>query len=138
MAKHISNIQIKYIVGVINIWPQNEKFTWDALCDKVSMGLGKRPSRQSLSSHKAVEDSFRQKKDELKQGENKTIRPANINAAIQRIKRLQAENEVLLKINNGHVEQFSRWEYNAHLRNVSTEDLDSPLPKKYEDKIDRF
>ncbi|PAW34904.1 hypothetical protein CIL06_03930 [Pantoea vagans] len=138
MAKHLSIIQIRYIVGVINRWSENEKLTWDALCDKVSSGIGKRPSRQSLSSHKSVEESFKLKKEQLKHGEDKTIKPANRNAAIQRIKRLEAENKALLKENNGYLEQFHRWQYNAHIRQITLEDLDSPLPKKYGDKFDRF
>lgn len=138
MAKHISIIQIRYIVGVINRWSQNEKLTWDALCDKVSSDIGKRPSRQSLCSHKSIEESFKLKKEQLKHGEDKSIRPANINAAIQRIKRLEAENKALLKENTGYHEQFHRWQYNAHIRQITLEDLNSPLPKKYEDKFDRF
>jgi hypothetical protein len=42
---------MKKIVNVINNWSIDEKLTWDALCDKLVRIIGKRPSRQSLSSH---------------------------------------------------------------------------------------
>lgn len=131
MAKHISNIQIKYILSVIDRWSEKEKLTWDGLCDKVAAGIGKRPTRQSLSSHTIVSECFYEKKDKLKRGDIKITKPANLKVAIQRIKRLEGENKMLSKINDKYLEQFLKWQYNAHIRQVTLEDLNSPLPKKY-------
>lgn len=131
MAKHISNIQIKYILSVIDRWSEKEKLTWDGLCDKVAAGIGKRPTRQSLSSHTIVSECFNEKKDKLKRGDIKITKPANLKVAIQRIKRLEGENKMLSKINDKYLEQFLKWQYNAHIRQVTLEDLNSPLPKKY-------
>ncbi|MCD6802615.1 hypothetical protein LTT82_22930, partial [Escherichia coli] len=79
MAKHITGYDEKNITNVINNWNKDEKLTWDALCDKLVKIIGKRPSRQSLSSHVNISDCFNSKKKTLKFGikEKCSIKPAN-------------------------------------------------------------
>ncbi|EAN0296410.1 hypothetical protein D7X27_14660, partial [Salmonella enterica] len=100
MAKHITGYDEKRITNVINNWNKDEKLTWDALCDKLVKIIGKRPSRQSLSSHVKVSDCFNSKKKILKFGIKETcsIKPANLEIACQRIKRLETENEALIAL----------------------------------------
>lgn len=62
MAKHITGYDEKSITNVINNWNKDEKLTQDALCDKLVKVIGKRPSRQSLSSHVKVSDCFNSKR----------------------------------------------------------------------------
>lgn len=62
MAKHINGYHEKKIVDLINTWPIDNKLTWDILCDKLIGVIGKRPSRQSLSSHVKIAESFNVKK----------------------------------------------------------------------------
>lgn len=131
MAKHITNYQIKSVMDVINRWSEKEKLTWDALCDKLLSVIGKRPTRQSLSSYSLIAECFNNKKEKIKQGEEKIIKPSSMKVAAQRIKRLEAENQSLAVINAKFLEQFIRWQYNAFLKNITPEELDSPLPKKY-------
>lgn len=62
MAKHLSRLDQKNIIDVINVWPHNEKLSWEALCDEVTLLVGKRPTRQSLSSHTLIAEVFNEKK----------------------------------------------------------------------------
>ncbi|HFT3433949.1 TPA: hypothetical protein ACHV5N_001433 [Klebsiella variicola] len=132
MAKHITGYDEKLITNVINTWNKDEKLTWDALCDKLVKIIGKRPSRQSLSSHVKVADCFNSKKQILKSSvtEENVVKPANLKIACQRIKRLETENEALIALNNKYLEQFKIWLYNAHLKQITIDELNHPLPKK--------
>lgn len=132
MAKHITGYDEKHITNVINNWNKDEKLTWDALCDKLVNIIGKRPSRQSLSSHVKVSDCFNSKKKTLKFGIKDTcsIKHANLEIACQRIKRLETENEALIALNNRYLEQFKIWLYNSHLKQITVEELNRPLPVK--------
>lgn len=130
MAKHLSRLDEKNIIHVINIWPHNQKLTWEALCDEVTLIIGKRPTRQSLSNHSLIAEVFNAKKVKIKRGDKEIVKPANLKIAAQRIKRLQAEVESLTKINNKLSEQFVVWQYNALLHQVTREQLERPLSKK--------
>ncbi|WP_213313425.1 hypothetical protein [Citrobacter freundii] len=121
----------KKIVDVINTWSIDEKLTWDALCDRLVRIIGKRPSRQSLSSHVRIAESFSVKKATIKSGAIHTVKPANLKVASQRIRRLEAENEALKALNERYLEQFKVWLYNAHLKQITIEELNNPLPAKY-------
>ncbi|HFO6456105.1 TPA: hypothetical protein ACHKQ3_005294, partial [Escherichia coli] len=109
MAKHINGYHEKKIVDVINTWSIDEKLTWNALCDRLVRVIGKRPSRQSLSSHVRIAESFNVKKTTIKSGVIHTVKPANLKVASQRIKRLEAENEALKALNERYLEQFKVW-----------------------------
>ncbi|EON2890818.1 hypothetical protein ACNDCI_000561 [Escherichia coli] len=131
MAKHINGYHEKKIVDVINTWSIDEKLTWNALCDRLVRVIGKRPSRQSLSCHVRIAESFNVKKTTIKSGVIHTVKPANLKVASQRIKRLEAENEALKALNERYLEQFKVWLYNAHLKQITIEELNNPLPAKY-------
>lgn len=131
MAKHITRYDENKIMDLINTWPKDDKLTWDVLCDKLVKVIHKRPSRQSLSSHARIAECFNLKKANIKSGELHIVKPANFNVACQRIKRLESENESLRAINNKYMEQFKVWLYNAHLKQITIEDLNNPLPKKF-------
>ncbi|WP_243751206.1 hypothetical protein [Paraburkholderia sp. BL10I2N1] len=47
--------------------------------------------------------------------------------ALDRIARLEAENQRLGAENNNLLEQFARWTYNAQTRNLTKEFLNNPL-----------
>ncbi|MCA6955111.1 hypothetical protein, partial [Pectobacterium polaris] len=130
-AKHINGFHEKKIVDLINTWPTDNKLTWDTLCDKLIEVIGKRPSRQSLSSHARIAESFNVKKTIIKTGEVHTVKPANLKVASQRIQRLEAENEALKAMNTLYLERFSVWIYNAHLKKITPEELNNPLPEKF-------
>jgi len=132
MAKHITGYDEKLIMKVINTWNDDEKLTWETLCDELINIIGKRPSRQSLSSHVKIADCFNSKKKLLKSVVTGTsvVKPANLKIACQRIKRLEIENEALIALNNKYLEQFKIWLYNSHLKQITVDELNRPLPKK--------
>ncbi len=45
---------------------------------------------------------------------NPLKKPANLTIAAQRIKNLEAENEILKKQNTRYKEQFTLWQYNSY------------------------
>lgn len=126
MAKHLSPKDIDLIVKLIDGW--EEKLGWEGLCDAVEPLIGSRPTRQTLNSHERIKSAFIHQKSRLKSGFVSTKRPASLSIAEQRIRRLEAENYRLELENARLLEQFMRWQYNAHKHNVSQEKLDEPLP----------
>jgi len=54
--------------------------------------------------------------------------PLELQVALDRIARLEAENLRLAAENNALIEQFAVWGYNAHTRNLTEEFLNKPLP----------
>lgn len=126
MAKHLSTKDLDVIVKLIDGW--EGKLAWEALCDAVEPLIGSRPTRQTLNSHERIKSAFTHQKARLKSGFVSTKRPPSLNIAEQRIRRLEAENFRLERENARLLEQFIRWQYNAHKHNVSQEKLDAPLP----------
>lgn len=126
MAKHLSATDLDLIVKMIDGW--EGKLGWEALCDAIEPLIGSRPTRQTLNSHERIKSAFTHQKNRLKSGFVSTKRPASLNIAEQRIRRLEAENHRLERENERLLERFMRWQYNAHKHNVSAEKLDAPLP----------
>jgi len=126
MAKHLSAKDLDVIVRLIDGW--EGKLAWEALCDAIEPQIGFRPTRQTLNSHERVKSAFTHQKVRLKSGFVSTKRPASLSIAEQRIRRLEAEANRLECENARLLEQFLRWQYNAHKHNVSQEQLDAPMP----------
>jgi hypothetical protein len=131
MAKHITGYDEKIILNLINTWSRDEKLTWNNLCDRLVKVIGKRPTRQSLSSHVRVAECFKAKKNTIKSGEVYTVKPANLKVACQRILRLESENEALKALNVKYLELYEVWLYNAQLKQITIDELSNPLPPKY-------
>ena len=52
-----------------------------------------------------------------------------VQKALERISRLEAENQRLLAENERLNEKFVRWAFNAYVRGMGETDLDRPLPQ---------
>lgn len=126
MAKHLTDMDIEKIVGIID--GCTEKLTWDWLCDNATKAVGKRPTRQSLNTHTRIKSAFKNKKERLKSGAGEIKTPPSLAVAAQRIKRLEEENARLKKENDLLLEQFVVWQYNAHRNGLSEAQLNDPLP----------
>lgn len=125
MAKHLTERDIGLVVGLIDGW--DGKLTWDMLCEAAAKTLESRPTRQTLNSHRRIKAAFSSKKDLLRSGvESK--RPASLDIAGQRIKRLEHENNRLKAENATLIEQFIRWQYNAYKRGITKQVLEAPMP----------
>ncbi|EEY6373217.1 hypothetical protein A6K82_005135, partial [Escherichia coli] len=128
MAKHLTRKDINRIKSTIQAW--NGKLTWDSLCESVKPHIGKKPTRQSLSMHKDIVNAYLLKKEKLKHDENPLKKPANLKIAAQRIKNLEAENEILKKQNTRYKEQFTLWQYNSYKYGLKPHQLNEPLRAK--------
>jgi len=136
LAKHLDKSDIQAIVSMIYGWA-NEKLTWDALCDALVPLVGKRPTRQSLSSHEAISNAFKSKKTGLKVSAPKETLPSSLKIAAARIARLKSENEDLREQVRTLKQQFVVWQYNAYKRGLKEHDLNEPLPKIDRERNDR-
>lgn len=126
MAKHLTSRDIEILVNLIDAW--EGKLGWETLCDAVAPLIGGRPTRQTLSSHHRIKVAFGHKKKQLKTGFVSAKRPASLNIAEQRIKRLEYENDRLKTENASLLERFLKWQYNAYKHGVGQDMLDVSLP----------
>lgn len=127
MAKHLTDQDVDKIVGILDGW--QGKLTWDGLCDAASKQVGKRPTRQSLNSHKKIKQAFTDKKKRLKGDLQEVKTPPSLAIAGQRIKRLEEENARLKKENGRLLEQYVTWQYNAYRHGLTEDKLNMPLPR---------
>jgi len=127
-AKNISDDDIAEIVAILDGW--SGKLSWDLLIAAIERRNGNRYARQSLDKHVRIKDAFVQRKKALAgtDGEARTVSSPELQAALDRIQRLVAENDRLTHENNSLLEQFVRWAYNASHFGVGQEKLNKALP----------
>jgi hypothetical protein len=128
-AKNLDDKTIEAIVAVIDGW--NGKISWESLLETVEKRLQQRYTRQALNNHTRIVEAFRLRKKTL--AETGQVRPRGdkspeLDAALQRLALLEAQNLRLSLENNRLLEQFVRWAHNAYTRGLSKDFLDQPLP----------
>lgn len=128
MAKHLTTMDIKAILNIIH-GNQSNKITWEGVCEAAEHIIGKKPTRQSLYSHESIKEAFKSKKNTLKTKRSGSPRPSNLNAAADRIAKLQSENECLKRKNEDLLEQFVTWQYNSYKYGIQEHQLNEPLPR---------
>jgi hypothetical protein len=127
MAKHLTQRDIDKILSILDGW--ENKLSWDELCDAAVIHVGKRPTRQSLSSNKQIKEAFGDKKKRLKNVSQELKTPSSLTIAAQRIKRLEEQNVRLKNENHRLLEQYVVWQYNAYKYGMDKRKLNEPLPK---------
>lgn len=128
-AKNLSDEDIARIVGILDGW--SGRLTWQSLLDAVERHLFTRYTRQALHKHTRIQQAFEQRKAGLaaKRGHLRKVEAVpEMQIAMDRILRLEAELERVYRENNCLLEQFVRWSYNASLRGLDADYLNSPLP----------
>lgn len=115
-GKNLDDGAVANIVGLIDGW--SGKLTWDLLLAAVERHKHGRYTRQALNNHSRIAEAFRVRKKALaasgtNSGERKTNSSPEVQAALERIARLEAANERLNTENNRLLDQFVRWAYNA-------------------------
>jgi len=128
-AKNLRDEDIERIVEVLDGW--STKLTWELLIDAVEKRLFARYTRQALHKHARIKEAFAQRKAWLAGGgrPRRAAASPELQLALDRIERLTGENERLKAENNRLLEQFVRWAYNAHTRNLDQSFLNRPLPE---------
>lgn len=127
----LSDADIKKIIGVIDGWDPRTKLSWENLVAAVQTHLGRPYSRQALARHDQIKLAFKTRKKHLRDNvsDRGYVRSLDLQKAIERIERLEAENMRLNTENDRLKEQFVRWLKNANDANVPPERLDRPLSK---------
>ncbi|MFC0349855.1 hypothetical protein [Undibacterium danionis] len=129
-AKNLDPELLEVIVGILDGW--FGKLTWDLLIKAIEERTKVLYTRQGLDRHSRIKNAYSLAKARM----NKTLgivpirdlSPTESNALLDRYERLEAENARLKFENDQFFEQFVRWAYNAHLRGLSENYLNSPLP----------
>lgn len=126
--KNLDDSVVATIVEVLDGW--SGRLTWEALIEAVERREGLRYTRQALHRHERIRLAFtvRKKAQSGKDAPPREATSPELQVALDRIARLEAENQRLVAENNALLEQFARWAYNAHTRNMTKEFLDNPLP----------
>ncbi|OAB17458.1 hypothetical protein AQ853_20980 [Burkholderia pseudomallei] len=126
--KNLDDTVVAAIVEVLDGW--SGRLTWEALIEAVERREGLRYTRQALHRHERIRLAFVVRKKALS-GEDAQPQEATspeLQVALDRIARLEAENQRLVAENNALLEQFARWAYNAQTRNLTKDFLNNPLP----------
>jgi hypothetical protein len=126
LAKHLTDKDIERIIGILDGW--KDKLSWEALCDACIPVIGSKPARQTLIKFVRITNAFNACKKRLKEDVPELRAPASMRVAIERIIRLERENERLKRENTELLQQFVVWQYNAHIRGLSNHELNKALP----------
>lgn len=129
-AKNLRDTDVTKIVEALDGW--TGKLTWELLIDAIEKRLFARYTRQALHKHTRVKEAFVHRKNVLaKEGgrPGKFASSPELQLALDRIDRFKGENERLQAENTRLLEQFVRWAYNAHTRNLDEAFLNRPLPE---------
>lgn len=126
--RNLDDTVVATIVEVLDGW--SGRLTWEALIEAVARREGLRYTRQALHRHERIRLAFTVRKKALlgEGAQPKEVASPELQVALERIARLEAENQRLAAENNALLEQFVRWAYNAHTRNLTEDFLDQPLP----------
>ena len=128
-ARNLTDCDVAAIVSILDGW--TDSLTWESLIDAVERRLRVRYTRQALHKHRRIADVFAWRKDALRdhdRNQSPSASSPELKVAIERIARLEAENQRLGAENNRLLEQYARWAYNANIRGVSIDVLSRPLP----------
>lgn len=127
--KNLDDKVVATIVEVLDGW--TGRLSWKTLLDAVERRAGLRYTRQTLHRYERIRLAFAVRKRALLGHMDEPSReamPPELRAALDRVARLEAENQRLAAENNNLLEQFARWAYNAQTRNLTKEFLNYPLP----------
>ncbi len=127
-AKNIGDEDISAIVSILDGW--SGKLGWDLLIAAIERRNGNRYTRQALDKHERIKQAFVLRKQALtgKDGLARKVSSPELQAALDRIQRLAAENARLTRENVLLLEQFVRWAYNSNIAGISLERLNKDLP----------
>lgn len=132
MSKTITDPQLNRIAKMIRDWPQEEAFNWNNICIVSKSILGYAPTRQALSKKPILKNAYLVKKNKLRDAVAKikeVPRPQSMLDAMNKISRLQQENEALRNELGKMAEVAQRFIYNAGIAGISEQTLMKSLPK---------
>ncbi|WP_439668518.1 Transposase [Cupriavidus necator] len=131
-APNLADEHIEAICRILDGW--DGKLTWELLIETIEARQMAQYTRQALSQHGSVKLAFQLAKERLRgqpRSEQKGAQGLNqteAQALLERLRRLEAENERLKAENDGLLQQFVVWAYNASNRGLDKRYLSQPLP----------
>ena len=135
MAKHLTKSDVSAIINIIQGWDDN-KLTWEAVCDSASKIVGKKPTRQSLNSNLLIKEAYDVKKSGLKIHGPRTAAPSSLKVAAARIAKQQSEIDGLKARNSALLEQFVIWQYNTYKYGLKEHQLNESMPRIDRERTD--
>lgn len=127
-SRNLGEQEIQTIVGILDGW--TGPLTWNLLIDAVAAKLHCKYTRQALHKHQHIKIAYEVgKKNRVFPTEPRIHGSIQVQKALERIARLEAENQRLLVENERLNEKFVRWAFNAYVRGMGETDLDRPLPQ---------
>lgn len=128
-APNLTSARVDTVVNLIRAW--QGRLTWPALIKAIASECSATYTRQALFKHDRIRVAYEKQRDAAATTISaKWTRPmsAALQAATDRIYRLERENAELRKREMLLLEQFHRWAYHASSRGLTQEFLDRPLP----------
>lgn len=133
MPKAITHDETVLIANLIRDWPHHIPFKWETICDSVKSILGYVPTRQGLHKKPMLANAYESKKRQLRNAKKKfpqVSQPKSMSDAVERIAKLQDENDLLKLELQKMAEIANRFIYNASIAGLSRDRLMAPLPSK--------
>jgi hypothetical protein len=130
MPKKMTDAVIEQLKEHIDRWsPTDGPLSWEAICALVKLRFGCEYTRQGLHKIEGIRIAYTVRRDALKRLSTKTrMTSTELQRALERIARLEAERDRLRAENRALLEQFIVWTYNASTNGMSDEFLSRPLP----------
>lgn len=129
-ARNIDDRTIIQVVGLLDGWAG--KLSWDLLVDEIEKRLGIHYTRQALDKHARIKLAYQITKQRLSNAPRPQHRKKSYSQelvpTLARLERLAAENARLKAENEHMLEQFVTWAYNAYLKGLTKDYLNTPLP----------
>jgi hypothetical protein len=136
-SRNLDDSLIREIVEILDGW--SDDLSWEGLVKAVEKRLGLSYTRQTLHKHERIRQAFTLRKKTLanKPGAVKKVTDPALQLTLDRLARVEAENERIKKENAELLEQFVRWTYNAGLKGLTLNVLNLPLPAVNRGQSDR-
>lgn len=136
-SKNLDDQLIRQIVEILDGWSDN--LTWEGFVEVIDQRIGQRYTRQTLHKHERIKQAFRLRKAALgrERGKVRKVTDPVLQLTLDRLARIEAENERLKRENATLLEQFVRWTYNAGLKGLTLDLLNQPLPAIHRGQTDR-
>ncbi|MFT6833982.1 MAG: hypothetical protein ACJA0H_000008 [Francisellaceae bacterium] len=130
MAKHLTDIDIRNIVSLLDGWDNNSKLTWDNLRKLAFKRFKIAPTRPTIQKPTRIKKAYKDKKKAFKLGQIKPKLPASLSIAAKCIEKLENQNTRLENEQKSLLAQFSVWQYNAYANGMTVEQLNRAMPEK--------
>ncbi len=137
-ARNLDDDAIAAIAGILDGW--GGKLSWELLIEAIERHTHARYTRQALHKHDRIKSAFSLRRKALAEARGDGGPSADspeLQAALERIARLEAENARIEAENQRLLEQFACWAYNAHTRGLDHAFLSRPLPHVNRDQTSK-